>query len=110
VFCRTQPLLACGGYPDLPLKEDYGLWLRLIGAGVRFANTGEVLVRARLGETFYRRRAGLWNLASEWSLYKIRQAVPGLGGSGAAMALVARSAALAMPGPMRLIYEWGLRR
>ena len=33
-----------------------------------------------------------------------------MGGGGAAVALVARSAALAMGGPSRLIYEWALRR
>jgi glycosyltransferase involved in cell wall biosynthesis len=110
VFCRTEDLIGCGGYPSLALKEDYGLWLRLIGAGVRFANMGEVLVRARLGHSFYRRRAGLKNLASEWSLYKIRNEIPGLGGGAAAVALIARSAALSMSGPSKLIYEWALRR
>src|SRR5205085_646137 len=110
VFCRTDDLINCGGYPNLALKEDYGLWLRLIGAGVRFANMGEVLVRARLGHSFYERRTGLKNLASEWSLYKIRNEIPGMGGGGAAAALVARSAALALSAPSRLIYEWALRR
>jgi glycosyltransferase involved in cell wall biosynthesis len=110
VFCRTDDVLGCDGYPNLPFKEDYGLWLRLIGAGVRFANIGEPLVRARLGATFYRRRAGLKNLRSEWSLYRIRTRIPGMGGAAAVVALLARSAALAMSGPTSLIYEWGLRR
>ncbi len=103
VFYRTEDILACGGYPALPLKEDYGLWLRLIGRGVRFANLRADLVRSRLGDDFYRRRAGLKNLVSEWGLYRIRAGIPGMGGLQAA-------AALAMSGATRLVYERGLRR
>jgi hypothetical protein len=110
VFYRTEDLAACDGYPDLALKEDYGLWLRLLGRGVRFANLGEAVVRARLGHDFYRRRAGMRNLRSEWGLYRIRREVPGLGGPGAMVALLTRSAALALGGPARLIYETALRR
>jgi hypothetical protein len=109
-FYRTADVLACGGYPDLPFKEDYGLWLRLIGRGVRFANLRQDLVRARLGERFYARRAGLRNLGSEWSLYEIRRGIPELSGWTAVMALTARSLALASAGPARLIYEGILRR
>lgn len=110
VFYRTEDVLAAGGYPDVPFKEDYGLWMRLIGRGIEFANIREDLVRARLGALFYSRRAGVRNFQSEWALYKIRRNVPGLAGPPAAAALVARSVALAMSGPTRLIYEWGLRR
>jgi len=109
-FYRTDDMLACGGYPDLAFKEDYGLWLRLLGRGVRFANLDQPLVRARLGQGFYRRRAGLKNLGSEWGLYRIRQGIPGMGGGAAALALVSRSAVLALSGPTRLVYELVLRR
>ncbi|MGI9170119.1 MAG: glycosyltransferase, partial [Caulobacteraceae bacterium] len=47
-FFRTGAALACGGYPAIPLKEDYGLWLAMIGAGYRLANLEAPLVRARL--------------------------------------------------------------
>ena len=110
VFYRTEDVLGVGGYPDVVFKEDYALWLRLIGRGVQFANIREDLVRARLGAGFYDRRAGAKNFRSEWELYKIRTRIAGLDGGGAAAALIARSAALAMSGPTRLIYEWGLRR
>ncbi len=110
VFFRTEDVLSCGGYPNLANKEDYALWLRLIGRGVRFANLGEALVRARLGDGFYRRRAGFKNFRSEWGIYRIRAEVPGMGGAPAIAALIARSAALAMSGPTRWVYERGLRR
>lgn len=109
-FYRTGDLSTCGGYPDLAFKEDYGLWLQLLGRGVRFANLDKPLVRARLGQGFYRRRAGLKNLRSEWGLYRIRRGIPGMGGAGATAALMARSAALALSGPARLVYELALRR
>ena len=108
-FYRTESVLAVGGYPDLPLKEDYALWLKLIGQGVRFANIPAALVRARLGPAFHHRRTGLHNLASEWRIYQVRRATPGMGGVSALAALAARSAALAASHPGRLIYRWGLR-
>ena len=110
VFYRTEVILSCGGYPELSLKEDYALWLRLIGRGVEFANIRDDLVRARLGPSFYRRRTGARNFRSEWELHKIRTAIPGMGGAVAAGALIARSCALVSSGPTRLVYEWGLRR
>jgi glycosyltransferase involved in cell wall biosynthesis len=101
---------AVGGYPDIPFKEDYGLWLKLLGAGARFANLPDDLVRARLGDEFHRRRAGLRNLGSEVAIHALKRRVPGMGALPATAALAARSAALALAGPARLAYEWGLRR
>jgi hypothetical protein len=109
-FFRTEAFFAAGGYPDIPLKEDYGLWLAMLSRGERLANLGRELVRARLNEGFHGRRAGRKNLRSEWALHGLRRRIPGVGAPGAAMALAARSAALAAAGPARLIYEWGLRR
>ena len=80
-FVRTDALHACGGYPDIPMKEDYALWLRMIGAGRRLANLDAELVRARLGEGFHRRRAGLNNLPSEWALYQLKRRVLQIGTS-----------------------------
>ena len=110
VFIRTAELVACGGYPNLALKEDYGLWLRLMGRGVRFANMELALVRARLGEGFYGRRAGARNLASEWEICRIKREVPALRGPLAGAAFLARTLALSAAPLTRLIYEAGLRR
>jgi hypothetical protein len=108
-FFRRDAFLAAGGYPAIPRKEDYGLWLAMLARGARLANLPQILVHARLGESFSRRRAGLDNLASERSLYRLKRAVPGLDRRAAAIALAARSAALAFPGPAALAYR-GLRR
>ena len=107
-FFRRDAFLAAGGYPDIPRAEDYGLWLAMLARGERLANLPQVLVHARLGEDFHRRRAGPGVLASERALHRLKRAAPGVGRRAADLALVARSTALAFPGPARLAY-WGLR-
>jgi len=110
VVMRADLFQRCGGYPNIPGKEDYGLWLKMLAAGGRFANLPEDLVHAHLGEGFYRRRTGLKNLASEFALYRIKRKVPGIDGPAAALAMIARAGALSLRGPARWIYEFMLRR
>ncbi len=110
VIMRTDLFRACGGYPDIPRKEDYGLWLKLLAAGARFANLPEDLVDARLGDDFYGRRAGLGNLRSEWEIHRLRRKVPGLNAAASALAMIARAAALSARAPGRMFYERLLRR
>ena len=107
-FFRRDAFLAAGGYPAIARKEDYGLWLAMLARGERLANLAQVLVHARLGEDFHRRRAGFDNFASERALHRLKRAVPGLDLRASAVARVARSAALALPGAARLAY-WGVR-
>jgi glycosyltransferase involved in cell wall biosynthesis len=109
VIMRTDLFRACGGYPDIPGKEDYGLWLKMLAAGGRLANLPEDLVDASLGEGFYGRRTGLKNLKSEWALWRLKRNVPGMSASASALAMIARAAALSASGPARLIYEHLLR-
>jgi hypothetical protein len=109
VMMRRASLLACGGYPEMGAKEDYGLWLRLIGAGAVFANLPDDLVQARLGWGFTQRRSGARNLASEWRLYRMKRGIPGLDGPRAVLALLARTLSLASRGGAGLAY-WLLRR
>ena len=104
-FVRTQPLRDAGGYPAIPCKEDYGLWLAMLARGHRFANLPDVLVRARLGAGFHDRRAGLHNLASEFALYRLQPRSP-----GAALVHLARAAALASRTIARGAYLGVLRR
>jgi glycosyltransferase involved in cell wall biosynthesis len=47
VMMRTATLRALGGYRELPGPEDYELWLRAHGRGLRFAKLGDVLLRWR---------------------------------------------------------------
>jgi len=109
-FFRSDAFRAAGGYPDIPLKEDYGLWLAMLARGERLANMAEVLVRARLGEGFHRRRTGWKTLRSEWEIYRLKSRAPEIRASAAALAFMLRSAALAWPGPARLAYDRVLRR
>ena len=60
VMFRKEIYEKAGGYLDWYCDEDYYLWLRMMQQGAVFANTGEVLVRVRVGEEMYRRRGG-WN-------------------------------------------------
>jgi hypothetical protein len=109
-FVRLDAFNACGGYPSLTQKEDYGLWLTMIGRGYRLANLDEALVEARLGADFYDRRAGRRNLESELGVYRIKRGVAGIGTVRAGLALAARVASLSARGPARLVYERLLRR
>jgi glycosyltransferase involved in cell wall biosynthesis len=109
VFMRLEALRAVGGYPDIPRKEDYGLWLLMIGSDRVFANLPQDLVRVRLGADFAGRRAGLRNLASEYRLFAIRRRLPGLGGAAGAVAFAARAVALSSQAPAELLYRYVLR-
>jgi len=59
-----------GGYPDIYLREDYGLWAKLLGTGAVFANIDKVLVHATTGIEMYRRRGGLRYAKGEVGLQK----------------------------------------
>lgn len=49
VIMRKSSVLAVGGYSsDAPCAEDFDLWERMLHAGYKFANLGEVVLRYRL--------------------------------------------------------------
>jgi len=60
-----------GGYPEVPLMEDYALWLKMIAAGARTMNQPETLVHARVGHGMIERRGGRKYLRSEWQLQRL---------------------------------------
>lgn len=64
VMFRREAALDAGNYRDVDRMEDYGLWVRMLVSGGRFANIPEVLVKARTGYEMYERRAG-WEYARE---------------------------------------------
>jgi glycosyltransferase involved in cell wall biosynthesis len=68
VVYRRSAVLAAGGYGDVPLMEDYWLFVRMIAGGARVANVAEPLVYYRVGEGAYERRGGLRLLRSELRL------------------------------------------
>jgi glycosyltransferase involved in cell wall biosynthesis len=68
VCFRRAFIRGVGGYPDIPLKEDYALWAKAIAGGARVANLPQVLVRARAGSELVARRGGLRYARSELAL------------------------------------------
>lgn len=74
VVLRTAAVRAAGGYPDIPRREDYGLWVNMIGQGALMANLSRTLVRMRLGEDFHQRRAAGDTLAVERALLELKLA------------------------------------
>jgi glycosyltransferase involved in cell wall biosynthesis len=68
VCFRRALIQEIGGYPDIPLKEDYALWAKAIAHGARVANLPQVLVRARAGRDMVARRGGLGYARSELAL------------------------------------------
>jgi glycosyltransferase involved in cell wall biosynthesis len=68
VCYRRDLVLHHGGYPAIPLMEDYALWAKLLAAGARTANSPERLVLARVGNGMLARRGGMRYVRSEWSL------------------------------------------
>jgi len=63
VMFRKPVIEAVGGYRHFPGLEDYDLWSRLLANGYKIANIPEVLVRARIGDSFASRRGG-------WAYFK----------------------------------------
>ena len=58
VMFKKSTVLKAGNYQPCPLMEDTYLWVRMILAGVKCANSDESLVYARIGKDMYERRGG----------------------------------------------------
>lgn len=70
IMARTRLVRQAGGYPNIPLKEDYALWAQLLKEGAQTANLADILVLATTGRAMYRRRGGLSYALSEIQLQK----------------------------------------
>lgn len=62
---RKARLEAIGGYPQLPLLEDYLLWSQLLVDGARFQNIAEPLYLFRFDDGTLQRRGGKHNFSNE---------------------------------------------
>jgi glycosyltransferase involved in cell wall biosynthesis len=71
VAYRLDAVLACGGYPNIFLKEDYGLWCYFLAKNFPVANLKEVLVHACAGMGMFRRRGGWRYAKSEWQMQNL---------------------------------------
>lgn len=72
VAFKRDLVIKYGGYPDLPFKEDYGLWIKLIANRASFYNIPVPLVSARVNEKFYARRKQFRSIMSEFQLFWFR--------------------------------------
>ncbi|REE96556.1 glycosyltransferase [Thermomonospora umbrina] len=70
VVYRRSAVVAAGGYGDLPLMEDYWLFVRMIANGARVVNLAEPLVYYRVSDGAYERRGGRALLNSELRLQR----------------------------------------
>src|SRR5215813_13029461 len=70
VVYRRSAVLAAGGYGDLPLMEDYALFVRMLQGGARAVNVAEPLVYYRVGAQAFKRRGGTGLLRSELRLQR----------------------------------------
>jgi hypothetical protein len=61
-------VLQVGNYLDWYCNEDYYLWIRMVEAGLKFANLPETLVNVRVGKEMYARRGGWKYFKSEANL------------------------------------------
>jgi glycosyltransferase involved in cell wall biosynthesis len=70
VVYRRSAVQAVGGYEDLPLLEDYWLFVRMIHHGARVRNVAEPLIHYRVGAGAFARRGGTRLLRSEIELQR----------------------------------------
>ena len=70
VMYKRSAVLKSGNYIDLFYNEDYWLWIRMVENNCIMANTGTILVNARVGEDMYKRRGGKQYFHSEMFLQK----------------------------------------
>ena len=71
VAYRLNAALNCGGYPNIFLKEDYGLWCLFLAKGYPVMNVKLILVHATAGINMFRRRGGLHYARSEWQMQSL---------------------------------------
>ena len=58
VMFRKEAVEHAGGYKHFPILEDYHLWSRMLADGAQFGNLPAVLVEARIGSDFAKKRGG----------------------------------------------------
>ena len=71
VAFELKPALDVGGYPDLYLKEDWGLWILILELGIKSCNSQEIFVDVSGGAGMYARRGGVKNISGEIKMQKL---------------------------------------
>ncbi|MCZ4657398.1 glycosyltransferase [Dietzia kunjamensis] len=70
LLVRTDAIRQVGGYRHVPYQEDYDLMIRLLGAGYRFYNLPEPLVKFRVTDEQFTRRKNRELTASERTIQR----------------------------------------
>jgi hypothetical protein len=65
VFFKKDFAKKLGGYPEIPFKEDYGLWVKFLSSGAKVCNSNKIFARATVNDSFFRRRSGLKHFIPE---------------------------------------------
>jgi len=71
VAYQKDIILAAGGYPNIFLREDYGLWIKLLKNNIKMMNIEAQLVLVTSGKNLFIRRGGLKYAFAEYQLQKI---------------------------------------
>lgn len=101
VMFRKEAVEHAGGYKHFPLLEDYHLWSRMLAGGAQFGNLPEVLVEARIGSDFAKKRGG-WQYFLRYKKLRSLQLHWGyLNPAEYALSLAATFAMTMQPGRMR---------
>lgn len=107
---RLDTIIALGGYPEIPYREDYALWANVLANGGRVKNLKEVTVRATTGGNFYIRRSGLKHIYYEYLLQRYFVLIGFKGFGPAIFHWLARSLLFSLPGPvLGRVYKTFLR-
>lgn len=71
---RKAAVERAGSYQEMPMFEDYDLYMRLVASGCKFLNIQEYLVYMRTDKEFYARRGGFEYLVNmfrfKWSCFR----------------------------------------
>ena len=101
VMFRKEAVEHAGGYKHFPLLEDYHLWSRMLAGGAQFGNLPAVLVEARIGSDFAKKRGGLQYFLRYKKLRSLQLHWGYLNPAEYALSLAATFAMTMQPGRMR---------
>ena len=85
------------GYPHLYLKEDYGLWIKMISYNCKLINIPDKLVYVNANSDMYSRRGGFQYIKSEIELFKFKIKFKISNSIEAFLILIMRSAFIIFP-------------
>ena len=106
-----KSVLEVDGYPELFLKGDYGLWIKLFSNNKKFINLEKALVKVTAGSRMINDRGGLRYIYSEFLLQKFLLKFKLTNIFNACIVFILRSLVFSMPAILRsYIYKKFLRK